>query len=220
MAYSSFKKKVFRKAKRTKFTTKVKKVVNSMVEKKYLNTNYTPAPAAARAWTFNSALIGITPGNTASTRIGNKIRVTAIHFTVMIEPLLAGSTTITNGGCVCRFIIYHNKQTNGTLVTGDQMFVTDTLLANRNVDYLSKLSVLKDVTYPMYISAADSTGTRATGPPIVFKCSIYPNKVIDYVANTAAISSIMKDDYGFGFSSDSDTACQLNLNVQTVYTDA
>lgn len=196
-------------------TLRIKKVVNNMVEKKYYNTQLYSATASTTSYQLKSCFIGLTQGNTASTRLGQKIRLHAIHFTIFVSGVAGASAA---AGSICRMILYHNKDTNGVQVTGAELFNTDDVLSSRAVPYMPKVSLLKDVVFSMY-SPTGVAGAGSTAPTL-FKWSIYPKKTICYSKDTAVIADILKDDYGFGFASDDAGCCTLTCNAQVIFSDA
>lgn len=208
---------------------RVRRVVLNMSEKKFFNQNVgvvgTEFPAAI-TWDFFSALAtnasgggtGIKQGTGASDRLGNKIFLRAIHFTITMAPLFGAGMT---NGCVCRVIVYHNKEAVGTLPSGITMFTLNNINSNRAVEYMPKLSVIRDFTHSMVTTAAVAASTPlSVGPMTIKKFSIYPNKLISFTSNTGAISDFLKDDYGFGICATDATGCSVIVNMQTIFSDA
>lgn len=230
MAKRSFKRKSRRtfKPKAKVSAARVRRIVYNMAEKKYFNQSVgTPGVphTMAATWTFFSALTsnltsgsvaGLVPGTGAFNRLGNKILLKSITYTIFITPTATAGMA---DGCTCRVVLYHNTEASGTAPTGLTMFTTDTVYANRNVDYLSKMSLQRDMVHSM-VALSNNAGTVNTvGPGKLFKVTVYPNKVIDFTNTTGSISDLLKHDYGIGFCATESTGCNMICNMQTIFTD-
>lgn len=197
----------------------IKKVVNNMAEKKFLNTSDNLA-LADTVWHFYSALEGLTQGSGVSNRIGNKIYLHYIEFQVLCYP----SSTISNDGGTARFILYHNKETVGTLTTSAMVFNADKLHAQRNITLEPRVSVLRDRVCQCVVTSYDAAGAagekKAFGPTHYWVWRIYPKKKIDFQSNAGTISDLLKDDYGFAACSLNANDMTFELNTQVVFSDA
>lgn len=200
-----------------------KRVLRQQLEKKYFNTDLYSG-TAPDSWTFRSAIAGLQQGSTATTRIGDKIRIHKIEFMVSIEPLPVANT---ESGSRCRVILYHNKQANGAVPTAaNGVFDSDEILSLRYHPKLPQYTVLKDYVHNMSImSAAFDSGTSTTlpltaGPPIQFKWVIYPKTPIAFTSSAGTISDILRDDYGLGFVGDESDCCNIEVITKVTFTDA
>lgn len=171
------------------------------------------------SWAFFSALSGITQGTTASTRLGNKITLQSIRFTVFIN-----TSPQDNVGtpALCRCVLYHNKMANGAVPSVYQVFDQDNMIANRAQTKLPQFSILRDYTHTFTPTAFDPTANKfAYGPPTKFVWTLYPKKVLDFSGNTGTIADLFKDDYGFACSATGSTAiCDMIVTAQVIFTDA
>lgn len=192
-----------------------------MVEKKaytqYYGTPTTPI-SPGTTWSFYSALQGLQQGTTGETRIGDKIRLHSIEWTVRCTP----TSAIVGAGDQLRIVIYHNKLTNGVLISAPQVFDINELGALRAHDYKDKVTILRDKVCTCVVTAVkDSDGTtQAQGPRMLVRFKIFPKKVITYTDNTTNMTALLKDDYGIGFCTlGSDVQVGL-LTAQVVFTDS
>lgn len=211
-------------------SARVRRVVFNMAEKKFFNQTMgvaaTPLVVGA-TWQFFSTLctnsttgsvVGIKQGTGASDRLGNKILLRQINFTIRMTPTFASGMT---DGCFCRVIVYKNKEAVGSVPTGADMFVLDVVDANRNIPLTPKLSVLRDLGHTMVTTAAVAASTPlAVGPVKLIKFSVFPNKIIDYSGgNSGAITDILKHDFGIGFCATEANACNVVCAVQSIFSD-
>lgn len=194
-------------------TARIKRVVNSMAEKKFVDLTLFNGGLVG-TYTVWSALAGIVQGTTASTRIGNKIRVHAIEFNVYCYP-----ATVTADGVSARFVVYHNKETVGALTTGSMVFSADNFMALRNTTLQPRISVLRDRMCHCVITALDGA-TKGYGPPHSFKWTIYPNKLIDFQSNAGTISDLLKDDYGMMAAASAATEMGCDIRCKVIFSDA
>lgn len=196
----------------------VKRIMNNMLEKKSKLTSLQVGANPDGTWDFFSGLTGITQGTTASTRIGNRITVTSIRFTVMITLNAVSSPA----GALCRCILYHNKEAVGAVPAVYGIFDQDNILANRNVAQLPRYSILRDYTHQLTPTAYDAANSNfAYGPPIKFVWTIYPRKVINFDGNSGTITDLFKDDYGFACAmAGPGGVCAMTVDAKVMFTDA
>lgn len=202
-----------------------RRVVNSRLEEKYINlvllgSTTDPTTAApslmSGSWTFKSVLPTIAEGTTSFERIGNKIRVKRIEFSIQIEPAI--HSAMVDGGAG-RVVVYHNKQATGALPSAAMVWDTNRLATLRNTAQTKRISILKDYTHQMVVYASNGGAVFSAGPSTFFKWVVYPKKTIQYTANTADISDILMDDYGIGFVGEAN-CCQGYILAKVIYTDA
>lgn len=217
--------------KRSKLGPKVKRIVTSMYEKKAVDeivaTNYTPVgPNWSIASVIGDTQLGgagtyaIAQGTNFNQRVGDVVTLHRIDFMVRITPAIAGAGNI--DGAMCRFIVYHNKQANGTRPTATQIFVTDSITSLRNHLLRDRISVLKDYTHQMVVTTQNAGAALTMGPEALVQFSIYPKTKIHYNGTSGVLNEILRNDYGFAVCTDAGagaSCCTINVNAQVVYTD-
>lgn len=192
-----------------------KRVVTRMAEDKYLNT--TIATGASTSWQFGTFL-ACSQGTTASTRLGETIRLKRIEVFLRVTPV----TTMAVTGTQCRVILYHNKQAAGALPSAAMIFdANGTINATRNTDQVRRITVVRDIVHTMVVTAkTDGVASNwSVGPIGVFKWVIYPKKKIQYTSNAGTISDLLLDDYGLGFLSDGNSCCNVDARVKVIFCD-
>lgn len=216
----------------------IRRAIVQIAEKKYYEVCLWPGDVGAIAGFPGTGLAGLTwrfssvfgpdnalglyggaanpaQGVTVSTRTGNKIHVTQISFRVTITPLLPDTM---KAGSSCRFVVYHNHEHNNSATppAGPSIFSPDGLNGFRNYDKLKAFSIMKDGMHSMAIIS----GTQNANPAKIFQFNIFPKKRIDFSSATAALSAVVKDDYGFGFCADAAGCCAMNVFARVYFTDA
>lgn len=202
----------------------VRRIVNNMAEKKFQDTSFGSAGAPVAitsSWVFVSAVGGITQGTTASTRLGNKIRIKSIEWIFQIAPTVGAP----KNGTMCRLIIYRNNEAVGIDITATTLFVSGTansITAMRNQTLLPRATILRDKMMTMLATSSNAADATATtiGPKTVVRFKIFPNKVLDFQSNAGTISDLFKYDYGFGIIADGNSCCSYYATQQVVWTDA
>lgn len=170
-------------------------------------------------WTFNSFFTNALNANTiqigtsSSDRIGSKIFVKSIEYRFIVKPTGGGGMD-TSGGNTCRFIVFHDRQTNGALISPLTVFRADNVNTMRNQDQLKRAFVKRDMLMTMI-----STSSTTVGPtyPIVGKLAV--NKTFTYISNTDSIASLLTDNYGFGFIADAGLCCEIYGEYIVHFTD-
>lgn len=201
--------------KKSDFNQRVRTIINKNVEQK---SRYTAlAGVTAGLWQFGSYLDGITQGTTASSRIGHRIFVKAINVSVIFEvtPSLMGATN-----CNCEVISYHNKVTNGVLITQPEVWEANEVGSIRNHNYRRKVTLDKYILTKHEVSGSASAGnaTLSNGRQVV-RFSIYPKKVIAFEDNTGTITGIMRDDFGWGIACTDTNCISAYFRYEVIYTD-
>lgn len=200
---------------------RVKRIVTSMSEHKFVNYaigTRAAGNAIVASWGVLSFLngpagtTGIPIGTTASTRIGNKIRLVSIKYSFVFLPV---ATMDASGGNNCRFVIYRNNQCNGTLVSAADAFVSNQTTSPRNVNNLKKISILRDSIMTM----VPTSGTTM-GPAYPITGTIYPKSVVTYTGTAATIADILMKDWGFMVIADAASCCEYYGEWQLNFTDA
>lgn len=199
----------------------------NMNEKKYLDFDafygtYPTTPQDVPAtWSIKSVISAIQQGTTASTRIGDKVFVHAVHFSVTIGPKVTGSIAGTAfGGSVCRLIAWHNKEAAGALISANTLFDENAYNAQREVPKMPSCTILKDMTHNMSITAMNGGSTvQSAGPNHFYQFAIYPKKKICFTGNTQSAADLLKDDYGLGVCADSATCCVIYCRAKVIFSD-
>jgi len=210
----------------------VRSYVTNIEEKKYIqfcctSSTWNTGTATNATWTFGSAIqggqnavlgamVGVIQGTNRNERVGNRIRLHRIDFLINIVPI-SGPTMF--DGSICRVVVYHNKEPQGSLVTSAQTFASDIYNAPRNEQYRNRISILKDFTHSMVATGTNAGAVLSTGPQFLGKFSIYPKQVVEYSGSTGTIATIMKHDYGVGWCSDTTSCCNITCVGTVVYTD-
>jgi len=195
---------------------RVKRVIQNLAEKKFYSLDVASA-AMPVTWTFRSFLGSIQQGTTASTRIGNKIRVHRITWSFLLTPSAVAGVA---DGCTGRIVVIHNKETNATVPTGSgDVFEGNQVYAQRFVPLMSRVSILKDVQHSMVTTGVNAGTPASAGPQACFAITIYPNKVIEYQNNTASVVALFKDDYQLGMTCTDASTCFCEYSIQVVFTD-
>lgn len=211
----------------------VRSYVTNIEEKKYANftattsTTWNAGYSVAATWNFFSVLakcfdatlasqVGIIQGTDRNQRVGNKIRLHRIDFNVLIVPVVSATM---QDGSICRVVVYHNKDPQGTTPTAAQAWTTDVFNAQRYEQYRNRISLLKDFTHTMVATSTNAGAVASAGPQFLGKFSIYPKQVVEYNASSGGIGSIMKHDYGVALCADTVTCCTATVTGTVVYTD-
>lgn len=190
----------------------------SVMEKKFYDQAQASI-AIPTTWALDSFLGQIINGTGPSNRTGNKIMLKSFEVFIQILPQVAAGMS---NGTACRFIMWHNKETNGALLTAGTLFpVTNSITAVRNSASLPKVSVLRDEYHTMVVTGTDSTGAvKTVGPIKVIHWKVFPNKVIDYTGTGGGVADLLKHDYGIGYIATSATCCNIQYTLKMVFTDA
>jgi hypothetical protein len=208
--------------KRRRYTTKkkatvsiprVRKLMNYVAERKYLDLTVAGANVAS-TWSYHNPLASIIQGTTASTRIGNRIFVHSISYTVTCAPLAGMNTT----GCVARMVLFHDKECMGSTPNALDMWEANEFNTQRNSAKLPKFRILKDMTHTMVVTAYNA-GIAAAGPLIGTIMVCRPRKVIQYSANNNGIADILKDNYGMGHVASHAASCNVYMKVKVIFSD-
>lgn len=202
----------------------VRQIQIRQAEHKTYSFTVAAAVSVGTGWTLNSLIagaaastLGIKQGIDYNQRIGDRIRLHAIHYTVYIVP---ASVMPDGNGSFCRVIVYHNNQAGGLLPTGTDLFVADTANELRNPLLRNRLTILKDFTHQMVVTGTNAASNLTSGPEFFGTFSMYPKTEITYVGATdGEIDTVSKHDYGIGFCSTTAACCNVSIKTQVVYTD-
>jgi len=187
-----------------------------MAEKKFFD--YAPTtitPPINATWFLDSQVYRIATGTLATQRVGNKIFIHSIEYSFTCTCNVANIPA--TGGFI-KFILWHDKETNGTNISATTLFNVDNILSVRNTSSQPKCSILKEMNCHM----VNTTATTA-GPQHQWKWKIYPKKRVDYTNSTASISDILKDNWGFGICqsvSQATAFATIAYSLKIIYSDS
>lgn len=197
-----------------------------MAEKKHYEfvKNYgtrSPLTAMAAKNGPDGFIYGIIQGTTQNTRIGNRIHVSRIQFSVRLCP----AATMATGG-LCRLIVMRDKFSNGGTPSITDIFTNDpdglgsggaadvSPWSLRNPDNLVRFNFLYDRIHSL-VSTSSTTG----GPLMDFSFNVYPKDTIVFDANAGTAADIVKNNYWIVALSSDGTCCQLDLRGRVWFTD-
>lgn len=216
----SKKRRAPRKATSTRRTTltvpRLRSIIYSTAEKKFLDFTQANFSMAA-TWDFSTPLGGVAVGTSANNRLGNKIILHSIEWIITMLPL----TTMPTSGAQCRWIVWHNKQSDGEALAAATVFQDDQIDSLRNTPNQPKVTFIKDTMHTMVVTAVTSTGTIATvGPRRMVSLKIFPKKRIDYIGTAGTFADLLKDSYGIAFVCSEALACSAEWRGKIVFSDA
>lgn len=207
-----------KRAKATRATRQiVRQVVQNQAEEKYFAQNLYNGQLTGATWLMKSAIAGIVQGTTASTRLGNAIRLKRIDFAIYVEP---NGTGMGITGSVCKLMLWHNKQASGAVLSPTTLYNADNINALLNWSQHNRCTELKVQYCNMWTQTISGSASTSANGTMRFNWSIFPKTRIDFVANNGNNADILSDDYGFGFVSDVLSCCKVTCNVQVIFTDA
>lgn len=203
---------------------RIRQVVQNIAETKSIE--YYGAADATQTWQFYSFIAGspILQGTDIVNRIGDKIKLKRIDVVVKIAPY-SGTTGVPQAGSNCRVVIYHNKKCGGAIPTPAQMWNlsaagSSDIMATRNEAFVKRLSILKDFSHSMVVTASVTAGTDiGVGPIMLAKFSIYPKASVGYGNTGGVIASMIDNDYGIAYVGDGNACCNVRFTAKTVWTD-
>lgn len=203
--------------------------MTTMAEKKFFDiqninpvdgTN-APTQFADTNWYFISFVNAIAQGFDASTRVGNKIFVRYVQVTISF---VSDSDLCINGNWI-RYVVVHNKDTNGTLVTGADLFSPSfaqySNTALRNYTTMNKYRILLDRQFAITTMAYSGT-TNVTNPCGVTQHYIPVNKQIDFRTsgtNPLSAANLISNDIDIGFCAAVKDCCSAKVSLRVVYND-
>lgn len=133
-----------------------KKKGASSAELKFKDTTKAQTALASAGTIFNDTLIGLTEGNTDSTRIGNRITVKSVMLRGNVQ--LPVATDVLNTSQIARIIVYLDRQANGaTAAVGDILASADFRSFN-NLDNSDRFRILAETTVDFELTGAVPTG--------------------------------------------------------------
>lgn len=143
-------------------------------------------------------VVKIAQGTTEKTRIGRQVNIWSLHMKGRFK-LLEGTDGAT-ASCMVRFVIFLDKQANGTEPAVTDILETDAWDSYRNLANNKRFVILKDKVMALN-QAAGGVGATAEGGQ-VYKTLNY-NKVwkkpltIEYNSTTGAVAEIRSNNIGY-----------------------
>lgn len=189
----------------------IRRVVNSMNERKFLDNTTASFLVASAQWGFESTLRNLTQGSSANQRLGNAIYLTKIEWCIT-----ATLTATAAAGARAKFIVYHNKEAVGTVPTYSMLFNTNDLLSLRNTATQPRISIMKTREASFVVTTALPT----YGPNVCINIAVYPKKKIVFQGNTNSIADVLKDDYGLAWCASQANVLTYGWNTKMTFTDA
>ncbi len=133
------------------------------VEKKFFDTQVVDGAMAA-TWTIaepaTTALSAVAQGDGESNRDGRVYLIDSVFIKGFIEVPLVEDTVNPQGDILTRFVLVHDKQTNGacTFAATDVMDggQTDDYNAFRNLQFTQRFKVLSDKKVKMYVTQSET----------------------------------------------------------------
>ena len=190
-----------RKPVRRKLAARVRKLEVSKERKTLDQTLNTSASGT------NPGQIGLTnsvQGVTDETRLGNKITVVGIQFRYLFVD------TVSN---TCRFMIIHDKQSNGAAYADSDILQDDSAIDNivslRNRDNMLRFQVLYDRVHPISLTGMDQAYVSKF---------IKLNIPIKYDGNAGTIADLASSSLSV-FHMCKVSASELTMHVRVFYTD-
>jgi len=218
-----------RKAYKARLAPVVKRIVNNMEEKKFIQAGATISGNAAAEvrGIINSGtsdvtvnLVGIPQGTGVANRIGLKIRVKEITLSWSIDPVQTNN--MSNGGAF-RWALVQDNTPNGAMPSFGNIFIGGSQVvwmqeeANR-----SRFKVLKQGVHNMICTGVNPAGPAvyACGPTTQGQWTIRPNKVVIYSSATNDITALINVNWYLVTQADAANCCVMNLLTKIKYTDA
>lgn len=191
--------------------------MRSAEETKCFSQTLESSATVTSSWAYASALAGLTQGTTAATRVGAKISLVAIEFFIQIVPATAN---VPDNGSACRFVVYHNKACGAALPSTNELWDNNALVTGRFVNYVSKYSILEDITHQMVLYSRDTSGKYSSGPQLSKMIRVTPRTTVEFGGNAGTISDLPKDDFGIAFISDDTNCCTISVYSKVWFKDA
>lgn len=157
----------------------------------------------------------IVQGTTASTRLGNKIKILAIDYVVNIKPNIVNSQ-----GSICVFMFGYDRRCNGLDPAATGIWQVDNFNEVRNPAQTSKYGVQMVKRHNMVVLSNNAGAPFSTGPNTQFTYRQKVNKTVEYTGNTGTIASLFKDNYFFGYCASDVNCCAIAVNGMIHFTDA
>jgi len=224
-----------RKATTKKFAPRVKKVMQSLLEEKFIiNQNCTTVqPILGNNWFMCNVLCsqtasqtdgagsGIVQGNGVNQRIGNRIRLKKIDINFEIKPTVAN---VEANGSSCRLLLVHDRNPTLGYPAGTDIMSEFTHRAQQNLINKKRFVILKDIIHQMtWIGTKAADTIASAGPQLMGKFTIYPKYELNYQSNSGLTAFITNHCWYLMAINDTGTitsCCDFIAVTQVSYTDA
>jgi len=199
--------------------TKFKRVGASSAELKFKDTTKAQTALASAGTIFNDTLIGLSEGNTDSTRIGNRITVKSVMLRGNANlPVTAASTDTSQ---IVRIIVYLDRQANGaTAAVGDILASADYRSFN-NLDNSDRFRTLAETTIDLKLSGATETAGAytygETKKSFFLKAKL--NLDFKYKGNAGSVADLSGNNIGVLVISETDALGTVGYIARVRYTD-
>lgn len=188
--------------------------------------NTAVARDAQNVWARIDLLNSITIGNTADTRIGNKIMVKYIQIFLTIGQ--GNSADLESG--TCRFLLIKDKATTGDLIDVGQSYFMNTgphlmpdkmsINAAKNYNNMRRYSTLLDRQHSVQMFG-DTLGSKAATPCMTFYIPI--NRVFTYKSGSSSwndAANMVQETIQFALAADEAGCCNVSAYFRVGYKDA
>lgn len=231
MAYKRTGKRTYRRKYPRALGPKVRRIVSSMEEKKFVygGTNLITSPAVAtplvlgllNSGTNGTDTIltnGIPQGATVGQRIGNRIKIKEIKVCLDMVPKI--DAVMLNGSTV-RIALVHDKKPTGNLPAFTSIFRAIGMAWLQEEPQVQRFKILKQIVHQMVVTGTDSTGAaKACGPPLQLEWTIRPNKIVSWDSASVAITNLITDNWYIIIATDAGGCCDFYANMKIKFTDA
>lgn len=161
-------------------------------------------------------------------RVGNKIKIARLEFSVRVYPLTGATMT---DGSYCRFVLLHDRDFAGAAIGNTDVFAVDTrpmALYNPAKVALGKTNagsrrfrVLKDFTHTMVGMGTNGATVVTSGPQLVTMFTIpeVEGKQVTYATVDSAITDIVGWNLHLLLGADTASCCGWQIYGRLFYTD-
>jgi len=218
---TGYKRPTYRKKNAAYSLGRIKRVINLVAEKKFIQydtgvLNYPATPTDIFSFLANTAFAGISQGQDVANRIGNKIHISSI--TIRVHSV--GTAGIPVNGAMFRWGVYTQRHAEGALPSPTAIWTANTLRAQRDLVNLPKIGVTlsNEVMGSVVVTGTNAGAVVASGPPRCWTVKLYPNKVFTYTGTTGVMANIASNDIGWHALADAG-GLSYSMNVQIRFTD-
>ena len=162
-------------------------------------------------------LVTITQGIGQSQRIGRKVLVKSIQIAGSLK---FAPTTAAHAGCLTYIWLVVDKQCNGAALTAANVFDgSDAGLAVRNMEYISRFTVLKKWVWRFQPTGTNIAGTEHNEIHQLWEDYIKVNIPIEYSADTGAVGEIRHNNISLvwgtiGAGNDDTVTARMKIRVR------
>lgn len=196
-----------------------KKKGASSAELKFKDTTKGATTLASAGAILNDTLIGLTEGNTDSTRIGNRITVKSVMVRGIAQLPAAVDVTLTSQ--VVRIIVYLDRQANGATATVADILAAADFNAFNNLDNSDRFRTLAETTIDMMTPGATPSGAAYTygefNQSFFLKAKL--NLDFKYKGNAGTVADLAGNNIGVLCIGKSDALGTVQYIARVRYTD-